>query len=450
VDVVAIGIAIVASVCAATLAVLLVKERNRDRTFRGEISARLRRLSADLPVNADAVPREQAEPEPARPEPTSTGTAPSDQASAEVGDRSAYRQLDALIDASERNSADVTLLKSAVASMNVAIMVRSVRGETAFSQYNLANALSITDEALITGHMNDLIALAETGERGTRTIELTGPSPTTIQVTAWPIVSGEGPIGSACLAEDVSATQRAERVRTDFVANVSHELRTPVAAAVVLADALVVADESERPHLVSRVQHELVRLASLVEDLLDLHAAVQTSASRFKVVTVDQLINRVARRVQLTLEQRSQDLVLKIDPDLRIFGDKGQIQTALVNLLENASNYSDPGSSIVASARLVGDEVMISVTDSGIGIPQNDVERVFERFYRVDRGRSRLTGGTGLGLSIVRNVVEGHGGRVAIHSIEGRGTTVAISFPLADADPVPSCKSKTADEKEQG
>ena len=344
------------------------------------------------------------------------------------------RELDAVLSGFDEALAESMLLKRAVATMDVSIVIQSQSGDTQFRHYNLENAESITDEALVSGHMTDLLALAGAGERGTRTIEITGPTPTSIRITSWPIISDAQQVGSVCLAEDVSESQRTERMRSDFVANVSHELRTPVAAAVVLADALVVADESEKPHLVERVQHELVRLSSLVEDLLDLHSALQPSSKRYKVVPVDQLLNRATRRVQLTMEQRCQSLEIKIDDHLNVFGDKSQIQTAVVNLLENASNYSDSGTTVLLSARLVGDEAMISVTDSGIGIPQHDVERVFERFYRVDRGRSRLTGGTGLGLSIVRNVVEAHGGRVAIHSIEGRGTTVAISFPIAESD----------------
>jgi two-component system sensor histidine kinase SenX3 len=247
---------------------------------------------------------------------------------------------------------------------------------------------------------------------------------------------GDGTV--AVLLEDVSDARRLEDVRRDFVANVSHELKTPAAALGLLAEALQ--DASDDPQAVrtfaARSQREARRLGSLVQDLVALSRLEGAERQpEPALVQLDRPIAEAVDRVRTTAQARGISVVRSGDRGLTVRGSEAQLTTALGNLLENAVNYSPDDARVVIGARTVQENgrpiVEVNVTDEGIGISANDVERVFERFYRADPARSRATGGTGLGLAIVKHVASNHGGTVSVRSTEGFGSTFTLRLPTA-------------------
>ena len=244
------------------------------------------------------------------------------------------------------------------------------------------------------------------------------------------------PIGDAghvaLLVEDVTEARRVEAVRRDFVANVSHELKTPVGAMAVLAEALQGA--SEDPDAVrrfaGRMQHEAERLARLVQELIDLSRLQGADPLPDAVqVSVDDVVSEAVDRTRTLAAARGIDVVRGGETDVCVFGSEAQLVTALANLLENALAYSPDRTRVAVAVRRREGAVEVSVTDQGIGIADKDLERVFERFYRADPARSRVTGGTGLGLAIVKHVATNHGGEVDVWSVEGSGSTFTLRLP---------------------
>ena len=235
------------------------------------------------------------------------------------------------------------------------------------------------------------------------------------------------------LVEDRTELRRVDAVRRDFVANVSHELKTPVGALSLLSEAVVAA--SEDPEAVRRfagkMQIEATRLTALVQDLIDL-SRLQSDDPLLKAapVDLDDVVARAISRAVSVAEARQIELVGTGVEGLRVLGDAHQLATGLGNLVENAVNYSPDRTKVVVAVRQEGELAEISVTDQGIGIPEQDLKRIFERFYRVDPARSRFTGGTGLGLSIVKHIAATHGGDVAVWSVEGAGSTFTLRLPL--------------------
>jgi two-component system sensor histidine kinase SenX3 len=223
------------------------------------------------------------------------------------------------------------------------------------------------------------------------------------------------------------------------VANVSHELKTPVGALSVLAETLQdERDPATVQRLAGRMLAEAERAANTIDDLMELSRIELGGDRTVEQVKVADVVAGAIDRVR-ELARRADITVTALEPVdrmgrrsslLSIDGDRRQLVSALGNLVENAVKYSDPGSSVQVRVRQVDGAVEISVLDHGVGIPANDLDRVFERFYRVDQARSRATGGTGLGLSIVRHVATHHGGSVGVSSIEGEGSTFTLTFPM--------------------
>ncbi|MET0741454.1 MAG: ATP-binding protein [Candidatus Nanopelagicales bacterium] len=235
------------------------------------------------------------------------------------------------------------------------------------------------------------------------------------------------------IVDDRSAKRRVDDVRRDFVANVSHELKTPIGALILLAEAS--ADAASDPESVrrfaGRMQHEATRLSVMVNELIDLSRLQSDDPlSHADEVCVDELIDDAVDRTRTAATAKQISLAVGGDSGLRIYGDREQLVTALGNLLDNAVKYSNPRTKIGVATRQEGAWVEISITDQGIGIPRADLDRIFERFYRVDPARSRATGGTGLGLSIVKHVSANHGGEVRVWSLEGAGSTFTLRLPL--------------------
>ena len=240
-------------------------------------------------------------------------------------------------------------------------------------------------------------------------------------------------------AEDVSSAKRVEQVRRDFVANVSHELKTPVGALSLLSEAVLTAadDPEEVRHFADRMRIESARLAHLVADLVDLSRLQGDDPMAYaEPVAIDSVIAEAVDAVATTAEAADIEVLVGGDRGAKVFGVEGQLVTAVRNLLSNAVAYSPGHTRVAVGCRVTGDVVEITVTDQGIGIPAAEVDRIFERFYRIDPARSRHTGGTGLGLSIVKHVCQNHGGTVSVWSVEGEGSTFKLQLPrLSDAAP---------------
>jgi len=287
-------------------------------------------------------------------------------------------------------------------------------------------------DVLVEDAVRALLEPALRGERAERELQLFGPPREVLQVRAGPLYRGDRIIGAAAFVRDVSELRRVESVRRDFVANVSHELKTPIGALALLAETMAAGDDSPvNTQLADRVQHEAGRLGRIVDDLLDLSLIEAQEAPTREPVPVHVVLHEAAERVRGAAD--AVGIPLSVPPvatDLVVAGDRSQLVSAVTNLLDNAVKYSEPGQPVEVDAVAIDGDVCISVRDHGIGIPSRDLERIFERFYRVDRARSRATGGTGLGLSIVRHVAQAHGGDVTVESTEGEGSTFRLRVPL--------------------
>ena len=267
------------------------------------------------------------------------------------------------------------------------------------------------------------LATAVQGTASEQKVDLFGPPRRSLVVRATPLAGG----GALATIEDVSERIRLEAVRTDFVANISHELKTPIGGLAVLAEALTDSDDPAVIHrLAERIVTEAHRASRTIDDLLELSRIELDGDAQPQLMSVRIVIDESIGRAQLLAEARRVTVTVDEERGLMVSGDARQLISAIANLLDNAIKYSDEGSDVVVSAREVDGWVELAVKDHGIGIPAQDLERVFERFYRVDRARSRHTGGTGLGLAIVRHVATNHGGSVSATSHEGEGSVFAL------------------------
>lgn len=295
-------------------------------------------------------------------------------------------------------------------------------------------------EAVALEVIERLLRSALAGLADAEELALFGPPRETLVFRATPLFDAAGTVvGAAAYVDDVTELRRVESVRRDFVANVSHELKTPIGAMGLLAETFLACDDVDvSRRLAEQLVREADRLARIVEDLLDLSQVEAQEHPIREQARVRVLIEEAVERVQAVALANNTPLV--VDPiaeDLLVSCDPVQVVGALTNLLDNAIKYSDAGQTIEVSCEvLVGTEdgrLAIRVRDHGIGIPSRDLERIFERFYRVDPARSRATGGTGLGLAIVRHVAQAHGGEVTVESIEGQGSTFRLVLPRVGA-----------------
>ncbi len=234
------------------------------------------------------------------------------------------------------------------------------------------------------------------------------------------------------LADDRTEITRTEEIRNDFVANVSHELKTPVGAISLLAEALESSADDEQAvrRFAKRMHKESGRLAALVQDIIELSRLQGASVSQEgRAVDINAVITEAVDRSQLPAESKNIRIVVGERVEATVFGDRDLLVTALRNLIDNAIRYSPENTKVGVGVRCKDGLIALSVTDQGEGLSQEDQERVFERFYRVDAARSRHTGGTGLGLSIVKHVASNHGGEVTLWSRPGQGSTFTLRLP---------------------
>lgn len=243
------------------------------------------------------------------------------------------------------------------------------------------------------------------------------------------------PLGSRlvlALVEDRTRERQVEAVRRDFVANVSHELKTPIGAIRLLAEAVQdAADDPAAVHrFASRMLTESDRLSRLIQQIIELSRLQGDEPLESPVpVSIDEVVASAVDFVDMNASAKDISVIAEGEEGLKVLGSDKQVGAAVANLVANAVAYSEPGSRVVVTRKRVDHQVEISVIDQGIGIPEGEVERVFERFYRVDPARHRSTGGTGLGLSIVKHVAATHGGEVRVWSVEGQGSTFTLVLP---------------------
>ena len=261
-------------------------------------------------------------------------------------------------------------------------------------------------------------------------IARTGAAPRQVAVRCAPLSSKL----VLALVEDRTRERRVEAVRRDFVANVSHELKTPVGAIKLLAEAL--SDAADDPAAVrrfaTRMQAESDRLTRLVQQIIELSRLQDDDPLEAPaVVSVDDVVAAAVDATAIDANARRVEVVAGGVRDLKVLGNEEQVRAAVSNLVANAVAYSGEDSTVRVSTKIDEGMVEVSVVDEGIGIPSGELDRIFERFYRVDPARHRSTGGTGLGLSIVKHVAATHGGDIRVWSVEGRGSTFTLTLPLA-------------------
>jgi two-component system phosphate regulon sensor histidine kinase PhoR len=350
---------------------------------------------------------------------------------------------------SERNRSSAILRSMVEGVAVVDAQERLVFCNRAFSE--ILNVQSVTSEGsplievVRSSELIGLIRKALQGEEGLQNdIEIGIVQPLSFSVTAAPVqaldadrnVPADKPSGAVVVLHDVTELRRLERVRQDFVGNVSHEFKTPLTAIQGFAETLLagaIDDPKNNRRFLEIIREHAARLARVTDDLLKL-ARIEAGKLEleFFPVGIQELIEGCAETTLLKASRKQISFSMEVPagiPALR--GDASLLHDVLQNLLDNAIQYTPPGGRVVVGAAAGSHEATITISDSGIGIPLADQERIFERFYRVDAARSREAGGTGLGLSIAKHIVEAHGGRLWVESAVGQGSKFSFSIPLA-------------------
>ena len=353
----------------------------------------------------------------------------------------------AALDRLNKAAAEGRRREAALAYTTDAVLIVLAGGRVEYA--NPTARMFLQDRVLeVTNRLNqpDLERLVEhantTGQAVAEDVTLWVPGAKPARARAVPLADG----ATVLLLSDLSESYRLDRMRRDFVANVSHELKTPVAAIRALAETAATALSSDdldtAVRFVERLGSESARLAGLVSDLLDLSRVEAGGDLHRTRVNIDALLVEAADRGRFVAEAKDIEIVVQ-ETDLHIEADSSQLAMAVKNLVDNAVRYSE-GGKVELTAEGRGDWVTITVADQGIGIPSDELARIFERFYRVDKARSRATGGTGLGLAIVRHVVENHGGQVVVESDLGVGSRFTLTLPATPGGGKPPVNGRAA------
>ncbi len=280
--------------------------------------------------------------------------------------------------------------------------------------------------------LNALVdAVIESGEPRACEIRLDIPHRQALEVQAS--VAQPFEHGSVVLVfHDITEKKRQEEIQSDFVANISHELRTPISIIKGYIETLIdggIADQKQAIAFLQILQKNSTRMERIVEDLLQL-SRIESGLDRARPVKLDLLdaLERVVMLFKPRADQKKQHMSLSVPPDLTLMADPEKLNVVLTNLLDNAIKYTEASGEIRISAKAGEGSVVLQIEDNGIGIPERDLTRIFERFYRADRSRSRDLGGTGLGLSIVKKIVEAHGGEISVESKVSQGSCFRLCF----------------------
>jgi two-component system sensor histidine kinase SenX3 len=321
-----------------------------------------------------------------------------------------------------------------LSSMEEGVLLFDPTGEVAFANDAVASHLGARPAdltQLLPLGLREAAAEAGTAGKVVRSEVEVGTPTHWLRATATPI----GEDGTVLLVvRDVTEARRLDAVRRDFVANASHELKTPAASIQAAAETLrsAAADDPEAvPRFAVQLEREAVRLSRIVADLLDL-SRLESGSELAERVRLDALVREEAQRFIDASTAAGVDLTVAADRTPPVRGSARDLSLLVRNLIDNAVRYTKRGGTVMVTVTAGDADVTLCVTDTGGGIPTRDLPRIFERFYRVDRARSRETGGTGLGLAIVKHVSENHGGSVRVESELGRGTTFEVRLPRAD------------------
>ena len=324
-------------------------------------------------------------------------------------------------------------LQAALDALPVAVMVFD--GEGLVIDSNLASAPFLEarhGDALVGAAVNDLVRVANSGQDASTIIELFGPPRRTVVVSTLPLPDGGRP-GAVAFVEDITERKQLEAIRTDLVANISHELKTPVGAIGLLAETLEGEnDQVVVERLASRIHTEAMRIAQIIEDLIELSRIESINGAGSGTVDMNDVAADAVERLRAAASQAGVEVELHVSTTAAmIVGERRQLLSAIGNLIDNAIKYSDSGTTVEVTVGRADTEVLVRVADHGIGIPTRDIDRIFERFYRVDQARSRKTGGTGLGLAIVRHALANHDARIEVESRLGEGSVFLLRFQSA-------------------
>jgi two-component system sensor histidine kinase SenX3 len=356
----------------------------------------------------------------------------------EAGMRRVERAMERVEDLAAAERRRIEDLRAGLAGLPLGIVVLRADGTELVRNDAARHLVGVrVSDALIEETLHQVLRAGLAGETRRRTLDLHGPPRRVVVVSGAPFPDADRVEGAFAMAEDVTERSRVEAARSDFVANLSHELKTPVGALALLAETLgdeVRATAGDDPELLirlaDRLTNEAHRVNRIVDDLLELSRIESSPITRKEPVAVDLILGEAFERVRPVAERRRIAVrVPEVSSRVTVLGDRRQLVAAVGNLVENAVKYSGEGSGVDVSVRTDGTTVTIEVADHGIGIPSRDLDRIFERFYRVDRARSRDTGGTGLGLAIVRHAVRNHEGTVSVRSQEGVGSTFTLQLP---------------------
>ncbi len=353
-----------------------------------------------------------------------------------VSCRAMRRRLaaEASLEAEHREEAQATSnrLAGALGAIAQGVVICDDSGREVFrNQVAQAYVRGRHGEALVEQAIQEQLEALRAGTECQRTLDLYGPPRRVLVLSALALQGRPTQAGALVLVDDVSERRRLEAVRRDFVANITHELKTPVGALGLLADTIVAEEDATVvQRLAERMTEEAFRVSRVIDDLLDLSRIEAEESPRSEAVLVHVVVTEAVERARPLAQTRGITIEVEALPRWHcVQGDQRQLVSAVANLLENACKYSDAGSSVEVCSRMEDGEVEVEVRDHGIGIPGRDLERVFERFYRVDPARSRVTGGTGLGLAIVRHVANNHKGEVRVASREGEGSVFTLRLP---------------------
>lgn len=356
------------------------------------------------------------------------------------------RQVQATAKTAHETGRQLEMLRAVVDGMSEGLWITSPDGNviehnTALKEmlFSVTELVGRPSSQLINSRELEDAVLRACRENASSRLEVSieGLLPRVLAVQVSPL--GRELAGSAAVFQDVTELQRLEKVRKDFVANVSHELRTPITAIRGYAETLksgALADATAAPKMVDIIYRQSERLSELVEDLLELS---RIDAKQIQLtprpVDVSQAAQRASETIRPKASAKAIGVEIAVPPGLSAQADERAIEQVLLNLLDNAVKYTQSGGKVRVTAVPKNGEIEIAVKDTGAGIEAKHLPRIFERFYRVDKGRSRDMGGTGLGLSIVKNLVGLMRGDVRVESRPGEGSTFFVELPAAHPEP---------------